>query len=237
MVDKDYELNMNGVEELINYLILLRKQNNVSEETLAKYTGITKLCIKMIEERRVIVPRLETFLQLSSFWSLKDEQIIEIYQVLCDKNKQLTFTAKDNWTVLKKVDIDKSELYSLSEKLKHIRKSKRLTMVDISEQTGILASSISGMENKKRVNSLNLIIPLCKFYGIKSDEVLDFYHRTLKQTNKLKPINLDVLNKDQLIEIILNQDLEPDKYFSEKQKKLTKVKNIHSIILDKNGKM
>ena len=110
-------------------------------------------------------------------------------------------------------------------------------MVDISEQTGILASSISGMENKKRVKSLNLIIPLCKFYGIKSDEVLDFYHRTLKQTNKLKPINLDVLNKDQLIEIILNQDLEPDKYFSEKQKKLTKVKNIHSINLDKNGKM
>ena len=93
----------------------------------------------MIEERRVKVPRLETFLQLSSFWSLKDEQIIEIYQVLCDKNKQLTFTAKDNWTVLKKVDIDKSELNSLSEKLKHIRKSKRLTMVDVSEQTGILA--------------------------------------------------------------------------------------------------
>ena len=237
MVDKDYELNMNGVEELINYLILLRKQNNVSEETLAKYTGITKLCIKMIEERRVKVPRLETFLQLSSFWSLKDEQIIEIYQVLCDKNKQLTFTANDNWTVLKKVDIDKSELYSLSEKLKYIRKSKRLTMVDISEQTGILASSISGMENKKRVNSLNLIIPLGKFYGVKSDEVLDFYHRTLKQTNKLKPINLDVLNKDQLIEIILNQDLEPDKYFSEKQKKLTKVKNIHSINVDKSRKM
>ena len=119
MVDKDYELNMNGVEELINYLILLRKQNNVSEETLAKYTGITKLCIKMIEERRVKVPRLETFLQLSSFWSLKDEQIIEIYQVLCDKNKQLTFTTNDNWTELKKVDIDKSELYSLSEKLKY----------------------------------------------------------------------------------------------------------------------
>ena len=49
MVDKDYELNMNGVEELINYLILLRKQNNVSEETLAKYTGITKICNKIIE--------------------------------------------------------------------------------------------------------------------------------------------------------------------------------------------
>ena len=53
---------------------------------------------------------------------------------------------------------------------------------------------------------------------------LTFYHRTLKQTNKLKPINLDALSKDQLIEIILNQDLEPDKYFSEKQKKLKKLR-------------
>ncbi len=88
------------------------------------------------------------------------------------------------------------------------------------EEIGVDSSTVSALERHRHVNSLDLIISFCKLYNIKDDQVLSFYHQALPNIaiKKRKPVNLDDFSKNQLIEIILNQNLEPNKYYSSTNK-------------------
>ena len=220
MVNKDYEMNMTAVEETISYLTSLRKQANLTLKNVSFYTDITSECIKIIEKRKVKNPRLKTLLYLAGFWQLSDDQIVAIYDSLCNKDKKLEIIDKNPIHVSRRIVLKETAFDNLSKNLKVIRKNEGLTLANVQEEIGVDSSTVSALERHRHINSLDLIISFCKLYNIKDDQVLSFYHQALPNIaiKKRKPFNLDDFSKNQLIEIILNQNLEPNKYYSSTNK-------------------
>jgi hypothetical protein len=220
MVNKEYTINMNGVKDLVDYFKKLRIQEGLTCENIKLCTEVAG--IKGIEEGNVKLPRLETFLRLASFWNLSDEQIVEIYKTLSDRERKLKIVGEAPYFQARNIQIDLIKFQELPEKLKILRKQQGLSMADVERKSGVIVTTIYETEQMGMSNSLRVLIPLCKVYGISNEQVLDFYHGVTKKANTRKPVDLDELSNKELSEIILKQNARTNKFYSEKVKVLQK---------------
>lgn len=78
----------------------------------------------------------------------------------------------------------------IGEKLKKIRKAKKITLKQLEEITGISNSYISDLENGRRVNpSVEKLEKLAKALGV---NVVDFYDKPVLTDKDKKDINKDL---------------------------------------------
>jgi len=88
---------------------------------------------------------------------------------------------------------------NLGEKLKMLRKSvRKLTLVEVAEQTGLSVSFLSDLERGQTRPSLDTLERLSKFYGVNMNELLDTEKKN-EQKNIL-PTSLKELLKEVEIE-------------------------------------
>ena len=61
---------------------------------------------------------------------------------------------------------------TISERLLKLRKEKGLSQEDLANELGVSRQTVSKWETGESSPDFDKIIPLCKFYGITSDELL-----------------------------------------------------------------
>ena len=69
-------------------------------------------------------------------------------------------------------DLDKA-LTTLGYRLRTLRREREVTLVDISEVTGISVSTLSRLESGARRPTLELLLPLARAYQVTLDELVD----------------------------------------------------------------
>lgn len=231
MINENYFINMEAVKDLTKYLTDLRQRfcqsRGLTINKLADYTMLTPISLRNIENNSIKIPRLTTFMSLTGYWGFSDEQIIEIYHSFCDKNKKLRIVDENPTISQEVVNIRKSELTILPAFWNEKRNLYGFTLSKVSKITGIPQSTVSKLELGEINNTLSTLIPLCKLYEVQDDQVLSFYHRAVPIIKRDETINLDNLTKEELVNIIIENKVQPDKYYSrniikENQKNLKK---------------
>ena len=226
MVREDYKLNQEALRDLMDFFISLREKFAVSKglsgNELLNYTGLSYDSLYRLEQGIAKNPQLETILRLAGFWGLSDEQVVEVYKAFCDKSKKLKIVDKDICFRARKVSILPSEIDKLKTFWHDQRKENRLTLMQIDKEVGISPSIMSQVENGTKGKTLNYSIVLCKLYNVTDDQVVNFYHKVLPEAENNNPVNLDELSKEELIDIILKQNKNSDRYYSDKKVKTLK---------------
>ena len=93
---------------------------------------------------------------------------------------------------------------TLQEKLKDLRNERGLSLVELSEKTGISKSALGSYESDDTKNAIaaNAIITLAEFYGVSSDYLLG-----ITENRKLHPFPVDELGMDdETIELLKGQN-------------------------------
>ena len=226
MVREDYKLNQEALRDLMDFFISLREKFAVSKglsgNELLNYTGLSYDSLYRLEQGIAKNPQLETILRLAGFWGLSDEQVVEVYKAFCDKSKKLKIVDKDICFRARKVSILPSEIDKLKTFWHDQRKENRLTLMQIDKKVGISPSIMSQVENGTKGKALNYSIVLCNLYNVTDDQVVNFYHKVLPEAENNNPVNLDELSKEELIDIILKQNKNSDRYYSDKKVKTLK---------------
>ena len=226
MVREDYKLNQEALRDLMDFFISLREKFAVSKglsgNELRNYTGLSYDSLFRLEQGLTKNPQLETLLRLAGFWGLSDEQVVEVYKAFCDKSKKLKIVDKDICFRARKVSILPSEIDKLKTFWHDQRKENRLTLMQIDKEVGISPSIMSQVENGTKGKTLNYSIVLCNLYNVTDDQVVNFYHKVLPEAENNNPVNLDELSKEELIDIILKQNKNSDRYYSDKKVKTLK---------------
>lgn len=226
MVREDYKLNQEALRDLMDFFISLREKFAVSKglsgNELLNYTGLSYDSLYRLEQGIAKNPQLETILRLAGFWGLSDEQVVEVYKAFCDKSKKLKIVDKDICFRARKVSILPSEIDKLKTFWHDQRKENRLTLMQIDKEVGISPSIMSQVENGTKGKTLNYSIVLCNLYNVTDDQVVNFYHKVLPEAENNNPVNLDELSKEELIDIILKQNKNSDRYYSDKKVKTLK---------------
>ena len=226
MVREDYKLNQEALRDLMDFFISLREKFAVSKglsgNELLNYTGLSYDSLYRLEQGIAKNPQLETILRLAGFWGLSDEQVVEVYKAFCDKSKKLKIVDKDICFRARKVSILPSEIDKLKTFWHDQRKENRLTLMQIDKEVGISPSIMSQVENGTNGKTLNYSIVLCNLYNVTDDQVVNFYHKVLPEAENNNPVNLDELSKEELIDIILKQNKNSDRYYSDKKVKTLK---------------
>ena len=226
MVREDYKLNQEALRDLMDFFISLREKFAVSKglsgNELLNYTGLSYDSLYRLEQGIAKNPQLETILRLAGFWGLSDEQVVEVYKAFCDKSKKLKIVDKDICFRARKVSILPSEIDKLKTFWHNQRKENRLTLMQIDKEVGISPSIMSQVENGTKGKTLNYSIVLCNLYNVTDDQVVNFYHKVLPEAENNNPVNLDELSKEELIDIILKQNKNSDRYYSDKKVKTLK---------------
>lgn len=224
MVREDYKLNQEALRDLMDFFISLREKfaasKGLSGKELLNYTGLSYNSLYRLEQGIAKNPQLETILRLAGFWGLSDEQVAEVYKAFCDKSKKLKIVDKDICFRARKVSILPSEIDKLKSFWYDQRKENRLTLMQIDKKVGISPSIMSQVENGTKGKALNYSIVLCNLYNITDDQVVNFYHKVLPEAESNNPVNLDELSKEELIDIILKQNKNSDRYYSDKKVKI-----------------
>lgn len=223
MVREDYKLNQEALRDLMDFFISLREKfaasKGLSGNELLNYTGLSYDSLYRLEQGIAKNPQLETILRLAGFWGLSDEQVAEVYKAFCDKSKKLKIVDKDICFRARKVSILPSEIDKLKSFWHDQRKENRLTLMQIDKEVGISPSIMSQVENGTKGKTLNYSIVLCNLYNVTDDQVVNFYHKVLPEAESNNPVNLDELSKEELIDIILKQNKNSDRYYSDKKVK------------------
>ena len=226
MVREDYKLNQEALRDLMDFFISLREKFAVSKglsgNELLNYTGLSYDSLYRLEQGIAKNPQLETILRLAGFWGLSDEQVVEVYKAFCDKSKKLKIVDKDICFRARKVSILPSEIDKLKTFWHDQRKENRLTLMQIDKEVGISPSIMSQVENGTKGKTLNYSIVLCNLYNVTDDQVVNFYHKVLPEAENNNPVNLEELSKEELIDIILKQNKNSDRYYSDKKVKTLK---------------
>ena len=226
MVREDYKLNQEALRDLMDFFISLREKFAVSKglsgNELLNYTGLSYDSLYRLEQGIAKNPQLETILRLAGFWGLSYEQVVEVYKAFCDKSKKLKIVDKDICFRARKVSILPSEIDKLKTFWHDQRKENRLTLMQIDKEVGISPSIMSQVENGTKGKTLNYSIVLCNLYNVTDDQVVNFYHKVLPEAENNNPVNLDELSKEELIDIILKQNKNSDRYYSDKKVKTLK---------------
>ncbi len=81
---------------------------------------------------------------------------------------------------------------SLAEKLKNLRKSKKITRAELSQAIGMSSSVIAHYELGDRMPSFNALIKLAYFYGVTTDYLLRINDR------KILSIDIADFNEEQI---------------------------------------
>lgn len=228
MINDKYALNQKAVTELSKYLKSLREKGELSLRELGYYSGVNPITLGEIEKNRTDVPRLETVLRLVDYWQLSDEQIMEIYTAFCNKDKKLTIIDKEVAPKERKVSLNETELNNINTYFQNERKERKLKQIEIKNIIGIPVTHLSRFETGYKGYSLLTLIPLCNFYEVKPEQIVDYYHRVFKKEGDSETINLDFLTRDELIQIILKQNSTSNRFYSVKRgkpKTLQKVKH------------
>lgn len=226
MTRKDYELNIKALDELSDFFASLKKDlilsGGISKAELLKYTGLSAYGLRSFERGIKSCYQLETIFRLAGYWELSDEQVVEIYEALRNKNKSLKIVDKNFMVKKREIVMNTEEFDNLSTFWYNRRKENGLTLTEVKEKTGLWSSDVSRMENCRMNISLNYNIMLCNLYGVTDNEIVSFYHKVFPRiaTNK---VNLDNLTKNELIEIILKQNEKTNNYYS-KAKEKNKIK-------------
>lgn len=226
MVREDYKLNQEALRDLMDFFVSLREKYAISKGLsgyeLRNYTGLSYDSLSRLEQGLTKNPQLETLLRLAGFWGLSDEQVVEVYKAFCDKSKKLKIVDKDICFRARKVSILPSEIDKLKTFWHDQRKENRLTLMQIDKEVGISPSIMSQIENGNKGKALNYSIVLCNLYNVTDDQVVNFYHKVLPEAESNNPVNLDELSKEELIDIILKQNKNSDRYYSDKKVKTLK---------------
>ena len=226
MVHEDYKLNQEALRDLMDFFVSLREKYAISKGLsgyeLRNYTGLSYDSLFRLEQGLTKNPQLETLLRLAGFWGLSDEQVVEVYKAFCDKSKKLKIVDKDICFRARKVSILPSEIDKLKTFWHDQRKENRLTLMQIDKEVGISPSIMSQVENGTKGKTLNYSIVLCNLYNVTDDQVVNFYHKVLPEAENNNPVNLDELSKEELIDIILKQNKNSDRYYSDKKVKTLK---------------
>jgi transcriptional regulator with XRE-family HTH domain len=69
-------------------------------------------------------------------------------------------------------DLDQA-LAAVGPRLRALRRRRRITLADLSAETGISVSTLSRLESGERRPALELLLPLAKAYGVTLDELVD----------------------------------------------------------------
>ncbi len=234
MLSDKYTLNKEALADLMHYFVSLREQfaneESLSNRELLDYTGLSYASLYRLENGMTKNPQLETIIRLAGYWELSDDQVVEIYKAFCNKDQKLKIVDDNIKFRARKVTILPSKIYNLKKFWHDQRIEKRLTLAQVEDKTGISPAILSNVETgKNRGRSLNCNIILCNLYGVTDSQVVDFYHQVLPELRTKDPVDLDSLTKDELIDIILRQNANSNKYYSkdhEKNKILKKEKTL-----------
>lgn len=95
---------------------------------------------------------------------------------------------------------------TLQEKLKDLRKERRLSLVELSEKTGISKSALGSYEcdDTKNAITMNAIVTLAEFYGVTSDYLLGITENREHHPFPVDELGLDDETVDLLKEHNLN---------------------------------
>ena len=86
---------------------------------------------------------------------------------------------------------------SLADKLKNLRRSKKITQTELSKAIGMSSSVITHYESGDRMPSFDVLIKLAYFYGVTTDYLLGINDR------KILSIDIAGFNEEQ-IQSLLN---------------------------------
>ncbi len=97
--------------------------------------------------------------------------------------------------------------YSIAEKLKELRKSKKVTQEQLAEKLNISRSKVSSWETNKRDMSITEAIKLAKIYEVSLDNLFEINEITkeeyIKISNKfIKCKNISLDEKVKIIELL-----------------------------------
>ncbi len=227
MINDKYALNQKAVTELSKYLKSLREKGGLSLRELGYYSDVTAIALGAIEKNKTLIPRLETVLRLIDYWQFSDEQIMEIYTAFCNKDKELTIIDKEVAPKERKVSLNEMELNNINTYFRNERKERKLKQIEIKNIIGIPVTHLSRFETGHESYSLLTLIPLCNFYEVKPEQVVDYYHRVFKKEGDSETINLDFLSRDELIQIILKQNSTSNRFYSVKRGKTKTLQKVN----------
>lgn len=211
MINEQYSINEEAIRSLILYLKNLRKEHTTIKK-ISDYTDISYNTIMKFEKGMVDMPFLDTFMRLMDCWQFSDDQVVEVYKSLLNKDKKLKLVVGDCSSEPKKVKVATKEIEILPSFWRAARKCKKLTLTDVSLATGLSKSAISKIETNEISNNLRTIISLCKFYEVTDRQVLNFYHSVLPESEKEN--NLDSKTDEEVKESMKDEKSTLDKQYS-----------------------
>lgn len=221
MINEEYSMNSDALKEILDFFTITRESLNISQRFVAERIDVSNVEIHKLETGKRMIPGLQTIFKLCSFYNLSEEQIIEFYKALCHKNSKPFIIDKNISFKTNKVELEISVLNELKIFFLNRRLEVGLSQRDLARTIGLSNAEISRIEseteNKKRKNlTLYSLIPLCKYYHVSEEQVVEFYYKVTKNNSICKETNdimskLEKLSKQQLIEIILNQNNELEK--------------------------
>ena len=87
MINEQYSINEEAIRSLILYLKNLRKEHTTIKK-ISDYTDISYNTIMKFEKGMVDMPFLDTFMRLMDCWQFSDDQVVEVYKSLLNKDKK-----------------------------------------------------------------------------------------------------------------------------------------------------
>lgn len=84
---------------------------------------------------------------------------------------------------------------SIENRVRDLRKQKKLSQEDLAEALGISRQSIISLETGKTLPSLPLAVAICQFFDSAFEEMFDFEHE-ISQTLSNNHINIKIINSD-----------------------------------------
>ena len=213
MIKPEYKLNENGLFNIYEYFKSIRKEANLSQRDISSNLDISYATLSRYETGERKPTDCRVLFKYCKLFGISDEIALEFYKILL--NKETTFSFEDiKYTIDKKGQINELEILKLGKFFLEERKKKNLTQKDIQNKIGLTKTKISNIENTtKEIPTLNLIIPLCKFYNISDDEFIKFYCNVIgiEKKKSFYLINSDIKFLEQTIksqEIIIKEQQE-----------------------------
>lgn len=193
-MNKDkYKLNEDGLFDIYGYFKVMRRNADLSQRDICDNLGITDatLCRYETKERKPVDCRV--LFRYCKLFGISDEIALEFYKILLNRESSLSYN-DIKYYIDKKGQINELEVLKLGKYFLEERKNRKLTQRDVQSEIGLTPAEICRVETTKReLPTLNVIIPLCKFYNVSDDEFLEFYYKVMGiEKKKLYHINSDI---------------------------------------------
>ena len=200
MIKTEYKLNDDGLLDIYGYFKMMRKDAKLSQRDICDNLGVrdATLCRYETGKRKPI--DCMVLFRYCKLFGINDEIALEFYKILSNRKSNLSF--KDiKYNINKNGHINELEVLKLGKFFLEERNKRKLTQRDVQSKIGLSSAEICRVETFKReLPTLNVIIPLCKFYNISDDEYVEFYYKVMEiEKNKSFYVNSDIKFLEQTI--------------------------------------